>query len=340
MTSDNHQKKGLVEPDYQPGAVAEDNPIEGLINPDPDLIEYDDDIDGETIDGAIEEIIRRKKFWEKYGLLRGLEVKYPELLKELKHEKVIRQLVKERFKEEDLSIIENEQGKGFDLNKVEGLVQIVKATQLKEDVLRGAIPLLKSDKQNEAFSIFFLAARSMKLTHPKILSNCIEGTLFMIHGLEDQLDQDRLDFITDVTDTFISAHLSPITLKHGIEYAAEQGHIHLMKKIIQHAGRLIEVYRKESLEKAIDLVRAIDLDARDFRDAELDLIEILDEYIVKELVRAGAIELACKLAKRYGITEQAEKAEVYKLLEDINHAQALHFDNLTNDTELLESETS
>ena len=340
MTVNDQPKNDMIEPDYQQGPEPRDDSIQSLINPDPDLIEHDADIDSETIDGAIEEIIRRKQFWEKYGLLRGLEVKYPELLKELKHEKVIRQLVKERFKKEDLSIIENEGEKGFDLSKVEGLVQIVKETQLKEDFLRGAIPLLKSDKQNETFSIFFLAARSMKMDRPQLIGSCIEGMLFMIHGLEDQLDQDRLDHINDVTDEFISAHLSPITLKHGIDYAAEQGYIHLIKKFTQHAGRLIETYRKESLDKAIDLVRAIDLDTRDFSDTEIDLREILDDYIVKELIRAGAIDLACKLAKRYGITEHSKKAEVYQLLEDINHAQALHFDKFYGDRELQESEVS
>ena len=55
---------------------------------------------------------------------------------------------------------------------------------------------------------------------------------------------------------------------------------------------------------------------------------------------AGELEAHIKAEYEKKITEQAEKAEVYQLLEEINHAQALHFDNLYNDTELLESETS
>ena len=155
MTDNNRHHSDRVEPDYQQDVLERNNSIQSLIYPDLHLIEHDAEIDGETIDGAIEEIVRRNQFWEKYGLLRGLETKYPELIKELKHDKVIRQLVKERFRAEDLKIIEKEGKREFDLNKVEGLVQIVKVVELKEDVLRGAIPLLKSDKQNEAFSIFF-----------------------------------------------------------------------------------------------------------------------------------------------------------------------------------------
>jgi len=338
MTKKAAQNNGIVEPDYQIDPDERDDSIQRLINPNPDLIEHDADIDSETIDGAIEEIIKRKHFWEKYSLLRGLEVKYGELLKELKHEKVIRQLVKDRFKAEDLTIIEAGQGRKIDLNKVEGLVQIVKSIQLKEDVLRGAIPILKSDKENEVFSIFFMAARNLKVDHPRVAASCIEGMLYMVHGLEDKLDKERLDQISEVSDRFVSAHLSPITIKHGFDYALERQYFHLMAKLIENTGRLIRIYRTKSPDKAIDVVRAINLDVSDFVEADIDFREVLERSIVKELIAAGAIELACKLAKRYGITEQENKAEVYELLLDIQKMQQINFENYYGDLELQESE--
>ena len=330
MIKKKEKKDEIIEPEYQQIIEDGDDTIQRMINPDPELIEHDTGIDSETIDGAIEEIIRRSHFWEKYALLRGLEVKYFELTKELKHEKVIRQLVKDRFRAEDLTIVEKGQGREIDLKKMEGLVQIVKSVQLKEDVLRGAVPLLKSDKKNATFSIFYMAARTLDTvsSDPRVTASCIEGMLYMIDGLEDTLDKDRLEQINEIVQNFVSAHRSPVSVKHGFEYALKRHYFHLAVQFIKSTGRFIRSFRDNSLNKAIDMVRAINMEAKDFAGSDLNLRDELENFIVKELIGAGAIELACKLAKRYGITEKKEKSEVYELLLDIFHAQDTRFKKL------------
>ncbi len=299
-----------------------DDSISRLINLDKDTIKFDEDVEIETINGAIEEILKRKNFWEKYSLLKGLDARYSDLFKELKQEKATNQLIKQIFNSEDLTIIEKEKDREIDLRKVEGLVQLIKNENIKEDSLRGAVPLLLSDKENEVFSVFYITAKKSKTVEdPRIIVSCIEGMLFMIHGLEDKLDQDRMDSIRDISRRYISLHLTPISIKSGFDYAKEMNYIHFMAEMIKYTGKIVDESLVDSPKRAVDTVRAIDLNINEFDDTDLNLSEIIDNHIIKKLIVAGKIMLASKLAQRYGVTTNPEKKEIYGLLLSIYEAQ-------------------
>ncbi len=74
-------------------------------------------------------------------------------------------------------------------------------------------------------------------------------------------------------------------------------------------------------EDILDFVRAIDFNSSDFEKSELNLSEVVDTYMIKELIICGKIMLACRLAHRYGVTADLGKKETYWWLQQIYEAQ-------------------
>jgi hypothetical protein len=293
-----------------------------LITPSKDSMKFDENVDMDTINSAVKEILKRKQFWEKYALLKELEVNYSNLFAELKRKKVAYHLVEQILNGEMLTIIENSDDQSIDLDKVEMLVKVIKNENIKEDVLKGAVPLLLSDKKNEAFSVFYLVVKKFgNKTDPRIIVSCIEGMLYMTYGLEGELDGDRLASIRSLIQRFLDLHTTPASIKNSFEYAKEMGCVHYISEIIKYTGRIIKESSITAPDVILDFVRAIDINTSEFEKTALNLNEVVDTYMIKELIICGKIMLACKLAHRYGVTADPEKEEIYRWLQQIYEAQ-------------------
>jgi len=318
----NPENTASVEPVYPAESRMKENAVLELITPSKDSMMFDENVDMDTINSAVKEILKRKQFWEKYALLKELEANYSDLFPELKQKKAAYHLIQQILNGEELAIIENRDDQSIDLDRVEMLVQVIKNENIKEDVLKGAVPLLLSDKKNEAFSVFYLVAKkSGNMIDPRIMVSCIEGMLYMTYGLESELDDDRLKSIRSLIKRFLDLHVTPASIKNSFEYAKEMRYTYYIAEIIEYTGAMIKESSIAAPEDILDFVRAIDFNLSEFEKTELNLSEVVDNYMIKELIICGKIMLACKLAHRYGVTADPDKKETYRWLQRIYEAQ-------------------